>query len=147
MPYYKLSDSANLKHRLRKLKTFEKIIRFRGMDSSGLVWDSFFDLRGTPNSNAKYTLSALANMSREEYDRVINEFFAKVYYEFYKDNYEWDNDFYDPVILANLGLPPTADLAVIKKKFRELAKKYHPDAGGNSKNFIELIDTYEKLLE
>ncbi|MCL2286545.1 MAG: DnaJ domain-containing protein [Firmicutes bacterium] len=140
MPYYKLSDSDHLKHKVRKLKTFEKII-----NGNSLVWDSFFDLRGTADSNAKYSLPTLTKMTKEEYNRVIDEFFAKIYYAFYKDNNITGVEFYDPAILKNLGLPPTAARAEIKKKFRELAKKHHPDAGGSSEIFIELMENYEKL--
>jgi curved DNA-binding protein CbpA len=45
-----------------------------------------------------------------------------------------------------LGLRSDADENDIKKKFRELAKKYHPDAGGDAAMFIELMDDYKKLI-
>ena len=32
-----------------------------------------------------------------------------------------------------------------KKRFRELAKKYHPDAGGDSRDFIMLMESIAKL--
>lgn len=54
---------------------------------------------------------------------------------------------YNPDILARLGLPIDADSKAIKKKFRELAKKYHPDTGGDSSKFIEFMEDYKKLTE
>jgi DnaJ-class molecular chaperone len=36
-------------------------------------------------------------------------------------------------------------MAEIKKRFRELAKQYHPDLGGESERFIDLMDVYEEL--
>ncbi len=53
---------------------------------------------------------------------------------------------YDPAILSKLGLLFNADENDVKKKFRELAKKCHPDAGGDAAMFIELMDSYEKLM-
>ncbi|MCQ4925076.1 J domain-containing protein [Tissierella carlieri] len=44
------------------------------------------------------------------------------------------------------GLTPGASIDDIKKKFRELAKKYHPDHGGSSEKMIEVLDTYHKLM-
>ena len=34
----------------------------------------------------------------------------------------------------------------IKKNYRNLAIKYHPDKGGDSNDFIKLNDAYNKLL-
>jgi len=147
MPYFKMTESAKLKRRIRKLKKLEQIMRFDGENNShNLVWDTFFDLRDNPGDTAKYTLSALASMSREEYDSVVDAFFAKVYYEFCKKRLMLGVQLYDPTILANLNLPPTADEAAIKKRFRQLAKEYHPDAGGDSEKFIQLMKAYEELI-
>jgi DnaJ-class molecular chaperone len=49
--------------------------------------------------------------------------------------------------LAQLGLPYDADKNTIKKRFRELAKKYHPDTGGDSMKFIQLMESYRKLVD
>ncbi|HEY8420442.1 MAG TPA: J domain-containing protein [Thermoclostridium sp.] len=48
-------------------------------------------------------------------------------------------------MLKQFGLPYDADMDAIKKRFRELAKKYHPDTGGDSTKFIELMEAYKKL--
>ena len=39
-----------------------------------------------------------------------------------------------------LGLPPTADEAQIKAAYRTLARRLHPDAGGNDAAFQKLRD-------
>ena len=46
-----------------------------------------------------------------------------------------------------LDLPESADIAMIKKRFRELAKQYHPDAGATSnERFHEINNAYQLLL-
>lgn len=139
---------ANIKRRVRELKKLEIKIRFGGLQqyARNMVWDTFFNLHEPPSSNAKHTLPALLIMTRDEYKAVIDEFFAKVYYEFYKENGITGTKSYDPAVLAHLGLPHTADKKDIKKKFRELAKEYHPDSGGCSKKFIKLMNIYKKLI-
>ena len=137
-----------LKRKIRKLKRLEKTIRFGGGDPAEkpLVWDGFFDLRGTPDGNAKYNLRTLASMSREEYASAVNEFFARVYYEFYRENGITSGArAYDPEALSRLGLTFDAGEADVKKKFRELAKEHHPDAGGDAAKFVELMRNYRKL--
>lgn len=48
-----------------------------------------------------------------------------------------------------LGLPPEADLAQIKKAYRQLAKQWHPDrnsAPGAETRFIAISEAYEQLV-
>jgi curved DNA-binding protein CbpA len=52
---------------------------------------------------------------------------------------------YDGSLLSRLGLPPDASIDLIKNRFRELVKKHHPDTGGDSSAFIELLEIYKKL--
>ena len=137
----------NVKRRVRKLKQLEKIIRVQnGMGNDNpLVWDKFFDLRNDTAGTALYTLPKLAGMSREEYKNVVDEFFARVYYEVYVLRGIINATVYDPALLALLGLPPVADEVAVKKRFRELAKEYHPDAGGEHGKFVELMRVYRDL--
>lgn len=44
-----------------------------------------------------------------------------------------------------LGVARDASAATIKKAFRQLARKYHPDAGGDEAKFKELNEAYEVL--
>jgi len=140
---------ADLKRRVRKLKHAEKSIRTRGnmRDDIPPVWDKFFCLSTDSKRKNLYTLSELATMSKEEYKGVVDEFFARVYYEAYVYNGNIDASIYDPQLLAQLDLSPIADEAAVKKRFRELAKKYHPDTGGDQVKFVALMKVYRELTE
>ncbi|MEM5875696.1 MAG: DnaJ domain-containing protein [Candidatus Aenigmatarchaeota archaeon] len=46
-----------------------------------------------------------------------------------------------------LGIPPDSSEKDIKKKFRELVKKYHPDKGGDSEKFKEILEAYMILSD
>ena len=141
--------TAELKRRVRKLKQFEKAVRAQnGMgEIVPLVWDRFFDLRDGSNlkSTALHTLSQLAAMTGDGYKAVIDEYFARVYYEVYIHNGIIDAPIYDPSLLGQLGLSPIADETAVKKRFRDLAKEHHPDTGGNAGEFIKLMRVYKEL--
>ena len=139
--------TAELKRKIRKLKQFEVTIRAQnGIDeSTPLVWDKFFDLRGTGTSTAIYSLSELTAKNKNDYKAVVDEFFAYVYYEIYIYNGFIDAPIYDPSLLEQLGLPPIADQQAVKKKFRDLAKEHHPDKGGDPEKFITLMNIYKEL--
>ncbi len=49
--------------------------------------------------------------------------------------------------LAVLGLPPTATPAQIKQRYRKLAKRYHPDLGGDPRQMQRLTAAYEFLVK
>jgi hypothetical protein len=147
-----------IKHKIRRLKKLEIKIRFSNLYRNEshhtslpknlvLVWDEFFDLHEESSKKAKYSINGLAMMNKDEFRNVVSEYFYYVYYRFYKENGITDIPLYDPDIIIQMGLPMNADGSEIKKKFRELAKKYHPDAGGDSEKFIELIEQYKKLKD
>lgn len=46
-----------------------------------------------------------------------------------------------------LQLPPEASLADVRMQYRELAKLYHPDAGGHHADFLALQQAYEQVME
>ena len=52
-----------------------------------------------------------------------------------------------PDYYKTLGVPRTATADEIKKAFRKLARKHHPDAGGDEAKFKELNEAYEVLSE
>lgn len=165
----------DIKRKLRSLKKLEIKIRFGGMFHAAniddmpsgkhqpgsfgkrgcnpsakmgkalLVWDDFFCLDGDSSRKARYSLEEIASMDKEEYKNAVDEFFFRIYYKYYTENGITGSNLYDPDILSWMGLPPDAGSEEIKKKFRELAKKYHPDTGGDEGKFIELMDKYQKL--
>jgi hypothetical protein len=152
-----MDDSGiRIKRNLRNLKKLEYKIRFANrFDQEAMIkeyqrqkfiWDDFFDLKNTKGSKAKYSLRNLINKSKEEFKEVVDEFFFSVYYRFYSENGFLNSGMYDPQILKWMGLPADSGSEEIKKKFRELAKKYHPDKGGDPERFIELMDNYNRLI-
>lgn len=50
-----------------------------------------------------------------------------------------------PDYYATLGVSRTAKPEEIKKAYRKLARKYHPDAGGDEAKFKEINEAYEVL--
>ncbi len=46
-----------------------------------------------------------------------------------------------------LGLPPFVTKNEIKKRYRELAKKYHPDVSSDKDKILELNRAYSLLIE
>lgn len=138
-------DIDELKRRLRRLKKLE--MKIRPNNYSRLIWDEFFDLQDLGNKKARYALHRLSAMSKVEIKDVISEYFYHVYYQAYKENGISDAQAYQPDILTQLGLNYDADIDAVKKRFRELAKKYHPDVGGDSEKFIDLMENYRKLID
>lgn len=46
-----------------------------------------------------------------------------------------------------LGLPASATPAQIKQRYRKLAKRYHPDLGGDPRQMQRLTAAYEFLMK
>lgn len=49
--------------------------------------------------------------------------------------------------LATLGLPFNATPQQIKKRYRALAKRFHPDRGGDPRQMQRIIAAYELLMK
>lgn len=48
--------------------------------------------------------------------------------------------------LQILQITPSSSIAEVKSAYRQLARKYHPDIGGNASSFIQLQKAYEFAL-
>lgn len=138
-----------LKRKLRELKKAEKRIRFSYEPSSTskkYVWDDYFSTKSLNELNVKYSLWKLIRLSEQELEEIFEEYFYSVYFQHCKENGLSFVDIYDVDLLSVFGLNPGAFADDIKKRFRELAKKYHPDRGGDNDKMIELIEAYNKLI-
>jgi len=138
----------DLKHKLRHFKKLENQIRFRNSQQpqrKKYIWDKYFSTNDENSTKVKYNMNCLCKMKPEEFKAVIDEYFYEVYYEYYKEIGYPDSGLYNLELLERLGLPVDSSLEAIKSRYRELAKKYHPDTGGDSVKFIELVEIYKKL--
>ena len=147
-------DIAEAKKKLRNQKKLECALRTSGQlkNCPVLVWDSFFDLSDdsltekTSRKKARYGLTELCAMTREQFKAVIDEYWAYVYGELFQESIIQGRLLYNREALIQLGLPFDADESTVKKRFRELAKKHHPDTGGDAAKFIELMTLYRRLI-
>ena len=84
-----------------------------------------------------------AKIRQEEMERM-----QKVYAEILK-NFRLQMKIIPPDVsraLQLLGLPEDAPLSDIRQRYRLLAKRSHPDTGGNHKDFIEINDAYNCVI-
>ncbi|HEY3289284.1 MAG TPA: DnaJ domain-containing protein [Anaerolineae bacterium] len=143
-----------LKRKLKELRQSEIAIRFKNRQapngSEGLVWGEFFSTKSAGVGAARpvrFTLEALEQMSREQLSEVFSDYICFVYFQYYKEmGIPLNNGRgYDPHLLAQMGLSPLATDEDVKKRFRELARKYHPDTGGDRNQFVAMMDVYNRL--
>lgn len=164
MPQYHQRCHDDLKRKLRELKKLELKIRNRYMsDTRGknltkaysdnedsnieLVWNKFFNLKDKYADNVRYSIDKLSRMTKEEFKDIISEYFYHVFYMCFKEygGASSGYELFDPELLAQLELPAYATADDIRKRFRELAKKYHPDNNGDNEKFIDLIEKYKNI--
>lgn len=131
-----------IKRIIRNLKKAEIRIRFGSIDPANkhiyvnLVWSKFFELKRPYKGHTKYNLDQLAQMDKQELDKVIEEFYYNLFYQFINRYYSNDNAVFDPELLSKLGLPSNAGINDIKKRFRQLAKEMHPDTGEGMRRLL-----------
>ena len=142
-------DPVELKHRLRELKKLENRLRYgtAAPTQSPLVWAVFFDLQPGRTGRARYPLAALTAMGADAYKAVVAEYWAFVYQELFQERGLPGAIHFDTDTLQKLDLPYDADEAAVKRRFRELAKRTHPDAGGDAGEFIKLMELYRTLIQ
>ena len=141
---------AELKRKLRQLKKLEARIRFKNLQLTQYeqyIWNEYFSTKDEYNNSVKYNMKSILRMDHQKLKEVFDEYIIDVYFKYYKENGITTEGMYDITSLSTLGLPSDSSIETIKSKFRELAKKYHPDLGGDSSKFIELVNTYKKLTD
>jgi hypothetical protein len=85
--------------------------------------------------------------AKTKYGRETNEAFEQAKTKYGR---EWLRDILTGASSGDfqaLGLPSTATASDIKTAFRRLAKKHHPDAGGDPSKFMEVQAAYERLVK
>jgi DnaJ-domain-containing protein 1 len=146
-----MNHSADqLKRKLRELKKLEIKVRFKGQllsQNRRLIWDAFFSTKAEDQASVKYPIARLLGLDHQGMKEVFEEYFYRIYFQSWQESGLTTADVYNPELLSLLGLPPYAEAREIKSRFRELAKKYHPDLGGDSDRFIELMSIYERLTK
>ena len=153
-------EVAEMKRKVRQLRNLEMRLRYGAPKEHPkesqdmkyrrklpLLWDEFFDLNDRGRKKTRYSIDQLLLMDKAQYRAMVNEFFFHVYYRIYQERGLTEFNLYDPELLNQLGLPYDADGNAVKKRFRELAKEYHPDAGGNSEEFIRLMELYRDIRQ
>jgi hypothetical protein len=141
-------SAEHLKRTLRQLRKLEIKIRFKDQPppkEAQLVWDILFSTKTQCTTDVKYPFGYLSSLDRQTFKTIVDEFFYRVYFQNFREHGLSRAEVYDPQLLSLLGLPPYASSADIKKRFRELAKRYHPDLGGDSEKFIALVEVYDRL--
>lgn len=141
-------DKVQIKRKLRHLKKEEIRIRAKGVQVADDQWvfNRFFDLKDACGEDAGYSMTILMVMDHETRKSIFDDFFLEVYVTWLRDNHLSLQSLYNPKILKRLGLPFDAREQDIKKRFRHLVKKAHPDAGGDTESFLWLKDQYDQLL-
>lgn len=138
-----------IKKKLRTLKQQEIGIRTNygdtGVNGIRLIWDQYFSTKTIDDQTVKYSLKKLSRMNHDDRKAVFDAFFCSVFIQHYKENGIPITDMFDMGLLSYFGLPATATMEDIKSRFRYLAKINHPDKGGNSDVFIEILEAYEQL--
>lgn len=137
------SNPDKKKRIIRNLKKEEvrMICGLLGIDtvSFPLVWNQYFELKEPYKGNAKYNLDQLINMSEIEFEKVIKDYFNSILNQIYSQEKLIE-------IYPIFNLPLNSDMDTVKSRFRELAKKMHPDTGGSHEEFISLSQAYENFM-
>lgn len=143
-----------MKRKIRELKKLEIKLREKNnhsnndgskhvnIQNSDLIWNKYFNEK---SKESKYNIQELLRMSKEEFKDVITEYFYYLYHSLYQESGLADESYIDIELLTSLGLPIYTDYNELKRKFRELAKKNHPDNGGDRQKFIELMEQFKNI--
>lgn len=137
-------NETSLMRRLRRMKRDEIRLRFDDpvRPAGESVWSRYF---GAPSP--RYGRDLLLSMDEGAFGLVERDFYAEVLTLYLRERDFLACALGDPAALNLLGLPPDADAEEIKKRFRQLAHRFHPDHGGDADAFREILDAYRKLSD
>jgi len=123
-------------------------------DEQDTLWEHVWDYDW-------YEPSEKEKRARENYEKAKQEYKRSTGRDWHKDDWEkaWEDAFKD--LLGDtvdldecyeiLGLPRDAEFSQVKKRYRELALKHHPDRCRDKKEaerkFKEIAAAYEKIKE
>ncbi|NLG37403.1 MAG: J domain-containing protein [Clostridiales bacterium] len=138
-----MNDTA-LRRRLRRMKRDESRLRFDdpARPAGESVWRRYF---GDPSP--RYGRDLLLSMDEGAFYLVERDFYAEVLTLYMRERGFLASAPGDPSALNALGLPPDADAEETRKRFRQLAHRFHPDHGGDADTFREILDAYRKLSD
>ena len=145
MPY----GVATLKRKLCQLKKLEIRLRFKGHPvplKTRLLWETYFLTHETELHAIKSPLSWLSQLIHVELKAVFDDFFYQLFFQVLAGDNKTMPTF-DPNLLAELGLPAYVGMDRIKGRFRVLAKRHHPDLGGDAEKFIEFKQIFGSMLK
>ena len=108
----------------------------------------FFDLKGRGAGKARYSWKELLSMEEGQLREAVSAYEDFLFASLLRGPSGGSEGavVFDPEALLLLGLPADAGEAAVKKRFRELAKRYHPDLGGDAERFIQLTALYRRLF-
>jgi hypothetical protein len=132
---------------VRQVELTLRVGRAPAPDHPPLGWDEFVSTTDADCQSVKYPLSHLLQLEREEFKAILDEYCAQIYAQTAQDHSLSQADVDDPQLLARLGFSPDAGSSEVKRRVRVLAKQYHPDRGGESAQFVELVALYERRKE
>ncbi len=116
-----------------------------GAGSDTPVWDEFFSDDPGSSKKVRYPFGILNILDRESRKKIFQEYLYTVYLRKAGMNRLSAGSLQDPKALAVFGLPAGASLSDIKRVFREMAKRFHPDSGGDPEEMIRILDAYDTL--
>lgn len=133
-----------LRKKLENLRRLELSLSHHGatFPAQNLIWSRFFSM--ARKDRVRYPLSFIALLDHAGRKEIFEEFLYDVFLHYFQGPSTCIDGLLDPSVLDYFGLPLDASCADVKRKFKELAKLYHPDRGGSHEKMTELLDVYGK---